>query len=351
MNSSRVLLVGGGITSALTASMLAETIPNLELAIWDKARGAGGRMSTSRSPTNSKCTVDLGAQYISATPHYQCTHGEVYKELEKNDVLVPMDTNMVKGMHAPKQGEEGTKHYVAPNGVSHIVKYFFKKSGVDVQFGKRISEVTESGSKWLVKTECGAEDLFDIVLMTVPVPQLLALNGGIKSLINQNPEVLTNLQSVSYSTRFVLGMFFNKKVDLGVNWASNYISADPVIRFVSVDNVKRGLPADPTSVMVHSTVPFGIKNIKASPDEMKPTMLAAVQKMFPEWPEPEDLKSLKWLYSQVHHPYPGHPGSIELSSSPLLVAGGDAFTTSNFDGCVESALSMVARVAKHLPGK
>jgi len=349
MNSSRVLLVGGGITSALTASMLAETAPHLEVAIWDKARGAGGRMSTSRSPSNSKCTVDLGAQYISATPYYQCNHGELYNELENNNVLVPMDMNMVKGMHAPRQGEEGTKHYVAPGGVSHIVKYFFKKSGVDVQFGKKISEVTESGSKWLVKTECGAEDLFDMVLMTLPVPQLLALNGGIKTLIDQNPDVLANLQSVSYSTRFVLGMFFNNKVDLGVNWASNYISSDPVIRFLSVDNVKRGLPAHPTSVLMHSTVPFGIKNIKATPEEMKPKLLAAVQKMFPEWPEPEDLKSLKWLYSQVHHPYPGNPGSLELKSTPLLVAGGDAFTASNFDGCVESALSMVGRVVRHFP--
>jgi len=351
MNSSRVLLVGGGLTSALTASMLAEKVPHLEVAIWDKARGAGGRMSTSRSPKNGNCTVDLGAQYISATPHFQCNHGEIYTELVTNGVLVPMDTDMVKGMHAPRQGEEGSKHYVAPNGASSIVKYFFKKSGVDVQFNKRISEVSESGSKWLVKTECGAQDLFDMVLLTLPVPQLLALNGGVKTLINENPELLTNLQKVSYSTRFVLGMFFNRKVDLGVQWASNYISNDPVIRFVSVDNVKRGLPDLPTSVVVHTTVPFGIQNIKATPEEMKPTLLAAVSQMFPEWPEPEDVKSLKWLYSQVHHPYPGTPGSLELNKTPLLLAGGDAFTSSNFDGCVDSAKSILESVLKCIPNK
>jgi len=344
MNSSRVLLVGGGLTSALTASMLAEKAPHLEVAIWDKARGAGGRMATSRSPKNGNCTVDLGAQYISATPHFQCMHGEIYSELVKNGVLVPMDMAMVEGMHAPRQGEEGTKHYVVPNGMSNLVKYFFKKSGVDVQFNKRISEVTESGQQWLVKTECGSEDLFDMVLLTIPVPQLLALKGGIRTVIDENPETLTNLEAVSYSTRFVLGMFYNKPVDLGVSWASNYISKDPVIRFVSVDNIKRGRPDLPTSVLVHTTVPFGTQNMQATPEEMKPTLLAAVKKMYPEWPEPEDLKSLKWLYSQVHKAYAGTPGSLELNQTPLLVAGGDAFTSSNFDGCVESAISILNRV-------
>ena len=43
---------------------------NVNLTIWDKARGAGGRMSTSRSSNNSECIADLGAQYISVTPEY-----------------------------------------------------------------------------------------------------------------------------------------------------------------------------------------------------------------------------------------------------------------------------------------
>jgi len=346
MNSSRVLLVGGGLTSALTASMLAEKAPHLEVAVWDKARGVGGRMTTSRSPKNSNCTVDLGAQYISATPLYQTSHSEIYSELVKDGVLVPMDASKVAGMHAPKQGEEGTKHYVVPNGMSNLVKHFFKKSGVTVQSNRRISEVTEEGSRWVVKTECGLTDMFDMVLLTLPVPQLLALEGSVQSLLQASPDVLANLQKVSYSTRFVLGMFFNKQVDLGVDWASNYISKDPMIRFVSVDNLKRGRSDLPTSVLVHSTVPFGLKNIKATPEEMKPVLLNGVKKMFPDWPEPEDVKSLKWLYSQVHHAYPDAPGSIILNQIPLMIAGGDAFTSSNFDGCVDSAVSILNRVLR-----
>merc|ERR1719474_1264521 len=220
-------------------------------------------------------------------------------------------------MHAPKQGEEGTKHYVVPNGMSNLVKHFFKKSGVTVQSNRRISEVTEEGSRWVVKTECGLTDMFDMVLLTLPVPQLLALEGSVQSLLQASPDVLANLQKVSYSTRFV-----------------------------SVDNLKRGRSDLPTSVLVHSTVPFGLKNIQATPEEMKPVLLNGVKKMFPDWPEPEDVKSLKWLYSQVHHAYPDAPGSIILNQIPLMIAGGDAFTSSNFDGCVDSAVSILNRVLR-----
>lgn len=38
---TRVLLVGGGLTSAVTGALLRRELPHLELILWDKARGAG----------------------------------------------------------------------------------------------------------------------------------------------------------------------------------------------------------------------------------------------------------------------------------------------------------------------
>ena len=47
-------------------------------------------------------------------------------------------------------------------------------------------------------------------------------------------------------------------------------------------------------------------------------------------------------------PYPGSPGCLVLNEEPLLVAGGDGFTHSNFDGCVTSAESIVLVVKAKL---
>ena len=46
-------------------------------------------------------------------------------------------------------------------------------------------------------------------------------------------------------------MFFNEPVDLGVDWAASYIGDNPILRFVSIDNLKRGLVDEeaPTSVI------------------------------------------------------------------------------------------------------
>lgn len=65
----KVLLVGSGITAAVTGALLRKKLKDhISLTIWDKARGAGGRMSTSRSPGDAECTADLGAQYITVSP-------------------------------------------------------------------------------------------------------------------------------------------------------------------------------------------------------------------------------------------------------------------------------------------
>ena len=72
---SWISVIGGGITSAVSSSLLAKKCSEIaKISVWDKARGAGGRMSTSRSPENPQCTADLGAQYISSKPEYNECH-------------------------------------------------------------------------------------------------------------------------------------------------------------------------------------------------------------------------------------------------------------------------------------
>ena len=144
MSGSRVLLVGGGITSALTASILHESLPNLCLTVWDKARGAGGRMSTSRSSANPQSTVDLGAQYISASPQYYTQHQDIYKAMINDGIFVPANVSLIEGMREERLAEgEKTRHFVVPDGMSSLVKHVFKQSGAEMHFGKRISTINE----------------------------------------------------------------------------------------------------------------------------------------------------------------------------------------------------------------
>lgn len=333
----RVLVVGGGITAAVTTSLIKQIIGKENVTVWDKARGAGGRMSTSRSPGNSKCQVDLGAQYVSATPSNQCLHQEIYSELLSANVIHPLDT---KGIHGFRFGDEGSKHYCLPDGMSSLVKYFFKSAEAEVEFNKRIVDITSQSTCWRVETDKGVKGEYEAVILTMPVPQILELSGDISRIIKQDQTLYNNLQSVKYSTRFAIGLFFDLAVDLGVTWTSNYISNHPIFRFVAVDNLKRGDVAGPTSVIAHTSVPFGVKNIDSSPGELQDQLLLSLQEMFPSWPQPASVKCLKWKYSQVSRSYPGSPGCLVISEKPLLILAGDGFApSSNLDGCINSSLS------------
>lgn len=348
MNSCRVLFVGGGLSSALAASLALPRLPQLQVTVWEKARGAGGRMATARSRNINNCSVDLGAQYISATPKYYAAHQEIYRDLLDNNIIVPADTSRIEGMRQDSEEGGETRHFVVPDGMSSLVKYFLKQSGADVQFGRRVEEISEKNSAWRVKTVCGLEDTFDVVVVTSPVPQILGLGGGISQIISRAEDIKTKLEGVSYSTRFVLGQFYSGRVDVGAPWSCKYITDHPIIRFIAVDNSKRNRPQAPTSVLLHSTVQFGLENINKSHEEVRGVLEEALHHLLPSLPPAEETKSLKWLYSQVHRSYPGQPGAIALPGHPNLILAGDAFTRSNFDGCVESARAVVELLTQYL---
>jgi len=91
MSCQRVLLVGSGLTSASVASKLAPySGRGLELVVWDRARGPGGRLVTQYSDKNSECRVDPGAQYITNTKAFTAIHQDFYKDLVHAGLLLPV---------------------------------------------------------------------------------------------------------------------------------------------------------------------------------------------------------------------------------------------------------------------
>ncbi|RMX48111.1 hypothetical protein pdam_00002604 [Pocillopora damicornis] len=228
----RLLIVGAGLTGSVTASLLRRKFPKeaLNITFWEKSRGAGGRMNTNRSASDSRCTVDLGAQYVTATPDYYRSHESFYQELISAKVLVPFN-----GIIEGENKKEGMKNFTAPSGMNSIVKNFLNSS---------------------------------------------------------DPE------------------------DIG------------------------------PSLLAHTSVPFGIEHLEMDMNDVKEIIISHVKQILPDLPEPVNSRCLRWRYSQVSRGVDGSPGCIALCNSPLLVACGDAFSHSNFDGCIDSAMSVVDTFCK-----
>ncbi|KAI5627249.1 renalase isoform X1 [Silurus asotus] len=334
---SRVLIVGAGLTGGLCACLLRrEMAHRVHIEVWDKARGAGGRMSTSRSPSNLFCTVDLGAQYITATPYYSRIHKSFYQELLMHGIFKPLEAT-VEGM-SPM--EQGTVNYITPSGTSSIVKYYLKESGAEVLFGHQLTHVYRRGQCWEVHRKEGSPEQFDVVVLTMPIPQILQLQGDIGSLLRESER--QKLEDVSYSSRYALGLFYKAGVQIRVPWVAKYVSNNPCIRYIATDDKKRNLVSEEfgPSVVVHTTLSFGMEHLEEATEKVQTIILQELHNVLPGLPEPETIKCQKWRYSQVTRSVTDCPGQMTLLAKPLLVCGGDGFTHSNFDGCVESALKL-----------
>ncbi|XP_053244605.1 renalase isoform X1 [Podarcis raffonei] len=343
---ARVLIVGAGLTGSLCAALLRRELPQrlLRIVLWDKARGAGGRMATSRSTQDPKCTADLGAQYVTRMPEYAKKHQGFYEDLLTHGVLRPL-TAPVEGM----QMKEGAENFVTPEGISSIVKHYLKESaGADVFYNRHVTQICLRDEKWEVCVSTGSSDQFDIVILTMPVPQILQLQGDIVNIINKSQR--QQLESVSYSSRYALGLFYEAGTQIDVPWAARYISDNPCIRFISIDNKKRNIesPDVAPSVVVHTSVPFGTSHLESDKEKVQQLILDQLKDVVPNLPKPASIKCHRWRYSQVTKAFPGSPGQITLHTKPFLVCGGDGFIHSNFDGCIDSAMSIVQALKSSL---
>lgn len=334
---SRVLIVGAGLTGSLCACLLRRELQNkVQIVVWDKGRGAGGRMSTSRPPNASSHAADLGAQYVTATAAYAQSHQSFYSELLSAGVLKPLDC-LIEGLRQ----KDGSKDYVTPLGMSSLVKHFLSESGADLFFEHHVTGVYRRGASWEVEKKTGGSEMFDAVVLTMPVPQILQLQGDVENLLSVQQK--QQLESVVYSSRFAVALFFSPDVVFSYSWAVRYVRDSSCICYISFDSRKRHADAPDCgpSLVVHTSVPFGLEHLERDKEDVQPIILQELNRLLPGLPQPISIKCQKWRYSQVLTSVPDCPGHMVVLDKPLLICGGDAFCHSNFDGCVESALSML----------
>uniref|UniRef100_A0A8C5X4Q5 Renalase, FAD dependent amine oxidase n=1 Tax=Malurus cyaneus samueli TaxID=2593467 RepID=A0A8C5X4Q5_9PASS len=153
--------------------------------------------------------------------------------------------------------------------------------------------------RWEVSRREGPPEQFDVVILTMPVPQILQLQGDIVNMINESQK--QQLECVSYSSRYALGLFYEAGTGLAVPWAACYVADNPCIRFISIDNQKRNIesPGMGPSVVVHTTVTFGSEHLDSDPAEVQQLILSHLQRIVPSLPQPSSIKFHKWRYSQV----------------------------------------------------
>jgi len=334
---------------------------DVEVCVWDKGRGPGGRMSTSRARGDGTRRADLGAQYLTM-------HGDGnkawYSELEEAGVIVPLSGD-IEGQRAD-QAEH--RSFVAPAGMGAVVKHLAKDAGV--VSGARVSSLDADGGRWLVGVEGRSErEAFDCVVLTVPTPQVLALAGGVAGVLSASGASAA-LAGVEFSARYALALWWEPSDTAAlldaVPWTGRYVGRgdSDSLRYLSfeprkrraVDATGRGLlpGSDPPAMVAHTSVSFGAEHLEEGFDDVTPGLLAEVRRLVPGLPDPAEVRCHRWRYSQVTRGAGAAaaaagvavagPGGDDQSSDaawlipgcPPLVVAGDAMAESNLDGTIRS---------------
>ncbi|XP_077867677.1 renalase-like [Saccoglossus kowalevskii] len=352
---TRILIVGAGLTGAVTASILRRELrEQVKIVVLDKSREAGGRMSTSRCPEDVRCTADLGAQYITQTSIYAKQHASFYEELLSNHIIEPF-VGMIEG---EKPSEDDKRNYITPDGSNTVVKYFLNQADGQVTYNKTVCKVDvqeENGKSCLHATTENENEkmgLFDIVVITVPVPQAIKIGGIVQQGLEASPELKSLLDSVVYSSRYALGLYFKPGSNIDVPWCGKYEYKDPCIRWMAVDAKKRGKENSDvgSSLVVHTSAPFGIQHLETDKDQVQVIVIDHLKKLLLNLPQPISIKCQRWRYSQVFKCVPDSPGTLVVKETPsyMVLLGGDAFTHSNFDGCISSATAIANKIITFL---
>ena len=311
-------------------------------------------MSTHRYPAEPALHVDMGAQYISRfKPHPQQPKADTNRDdLESEKLREDVYSRLIaEGVIVPFAGRiEGERtesvlcNYVAPKGLSNIASYFLGSSRAVTYYEHRVvqvacDELTGKSKVWCSTTN-GTRTSFDCLVLTMPTPQLLELEGNLVPLTH--PDTRAKLEGVRYSSRYALGLFYRGTDDAplelphGASWSAKYFD-NPIIRYASWDARKRASRTRGQALLVHTSVPFGIKHSETDEATVRALILETLNELIPGLPPHSDSHTVHWRHSQVWRPYPGTPGCVVLSERPLVVATGDAFSESNFEGCLRAA--------------
>lgn len=384
------------------------------MEMWDKGRGAGGRMSTSRARGDSGRRADLGAQYL--TQHG--AEGASWYEQLKNEGVIRSLSGEIRGQH---KGSSDFEHYVAPEGIGAIVKAIAR--GVNLKPGHRVQsldrvEKPSGGWQWQVTTEAnpggsttsaaaaGAgstassavaeKHLFDGVVLTIPAPQVLQLKGTVQSILEESGAAAA-LGGVKYSSRYALAMWWPateaEALAAAIPWVGRYVEREACsdIRYLSFEPRKRQLlhavregeavggsgretlreGADPPTLVAHTGIGFGERRLDDDLEAVGAELVGQVRALLPALPEPAEVRCHRWRFSQVVVNAPaaaaaagvavtaGGSGGVDqspraawvVSRDPLLVIAGDSLTESNLDGCIATGEAAAGAVAAAIAGR
>lgn len=285
-----IAIIGAGMAGLSAATAL--VAKGRDVAVFDKGRGPGGRMSTRRAETPlGQARFDHGAQYFTARdPAFVATvEGWVASGCVADWAgrFVEIDNQ------GDVSAASSYPRYVGVPGMNGVIRAMAEP--LDVNWGVRVSDIVHDGAIWTLKFEDGdVKAGFEAVIIATPSEQA-------REILERHPELFTDdgldraLLSARDSDPCWAGMMaFDAPVDLpwdgakiaggGLSWVARN-SSKP----------KRG---GPETWVLHASPAWSKAHLEEDKDAVATQLLSAFRALGVR-AEPSYMAAHRWRYAQV----------------------------------------------------
>jgi renalase len=322
------IVVGAGISGLLAADELQRE--GWTVAVLDKSRGVGGRMTTRRV---GEGTFDHGAQFFTVRDNR-------FADLVNGWLGAGAAAEWSRGF-ADAEGEpneDGHPRYRGAVGMTSIPKHLARD--LDVRTAERVVRVDARADDWEVACESGLRLEASALVLAMPVPQALELaTSGDYGL----PEgARQHLEAVSYDPCLALMVLLDRPGGVPEPGGMQ-IKGEP-LDWIG-DNQRKGISEVP-AMTIHAGPEWSRTHFEDDEAEVKRQLISlAGDRLGIDLSSSVVESSLtRWRYSWVTNAHP--EPFLAASEAPPLLFCGDAFGQPKVEGAALSGLA----AAEHLLG-
>ena len=299
---ARCIIVGAGICGLLAGERLREA--GLLVTVLDKGRSVGGRLATRRI---GDAVLDHGAQFFTARDRDFQAH---VARWQADGIVAPWFVR-----HTEVAPDEPC--FAAPGGMNRLAKHL--AANLNVVTRTQVTHIERRGAIWRVQTQAGPMHEADVVLLTAPVPQSLAL---VETGDWRVPEPLrARLAALSYDPCLALLLVLDRasRMPLG-----GHVLPPPEAEPLAwlADNHQKGVSPHAHAVTLLGTPAWS----RAAFDQTDKAIAQTLQTAAAPWLGDAEIVASqvkKWRYARVSQA--SDKRFAVLHDAPLLVLAGDVF--------------------------
>ena len=259
-----VAIVGAGIAGLIAARTLADH--GLQVRLFDKSRGVGGRLATRR--TTEGLRFDHGAQYFTARDNRFLRYVRSWVD---DGVVAPFSGRIVHLRDGEVLGEKSdTPRYVARPTMNVLAKHLADQ--LDVRFETTVSQLQRVGTgRWrLIDAQQQSLGEFDRVICNCPPPQSGPLLAG-------HSDLSQRIQTVKMNPCWAV-MIHRSERSESLDFDGAFVDSSP-LSWICRDSAKPGRQVDSGECWVlHASAAWSIEHLEAAPDDVSAALIEAFAK-------------------------------------------------------------------------